>query len=151
MSRERNLKVAPSYISHGVGLFPIDKIKKDDIIFNFNWSDYELFNIEDFSKKKKDYLYQIWGHYNIPISPYFHPVNFLNHSYNPNIKFDDITKNYIAIKDISPTEELSINYKNYHDPLLSKIKVKRLTKKNKNKYKKTMKKLLIGREPHIPR
>ena len=146
----RNVKIKPSKICSGVGLFSIDKILADHIIFNYNSNDYpDRIAIDKYPKKQQEYLFEIWGNKTMPVAPYFHPVNFLNHSYNPTVKYDNITCNYLAIKDLKPDDELTINYTNYNDPLLNifkhtiKEKSKRKSKskrKNKSKSKRKSKK-----------
>ena len=39
----RNVKVGVSKVSYGVGLFPIEKINKGEIVFNFTWDDFPFF------------------------------------------------------------------------------------------------------------
>ena len=137
----RNVKIKPSKVCDGVGLFPIDKILKGDVVFNYINADYpSTFNISKMSHNKKQYLHTLWGVTNmIPTTPIFHPVNFLNHSTAPTVIYEDNTGNYIALRDLQPTDEILINYIGYNDPLHRTIKSQKTMRVKKRLKRQTIK------------
>lgn len=111
-------RVAPSNIS-GAGLIAIADIPKNTkILYNRPiptgsfYSDKELEELnlnKDFIRLMQDY----WCMHNdktfIPDNPnIINPVNFINHSSNPNIK--KIDSHFITLKDIKKGEELLEDY-----------------------------------------
>ena len=123
-SNLRNVKLKPSKICNGVGLFPIEKVLKGEVVLNYLRENYpNTFDISTLSDAIKKYLYTIWGFNNfIPSTQLFHPVNFLNHSENPAVRYDILTGNYIATRDISPNDEITINYIGYNDQVYNSFK-----------------------------
>ena len=123
-ARLRNVRLRPSKICDGVGLFPIDTILKDEVVFNYLKHDHpDAFNISNLSSNVKKYLHTLWGVTNmIPIDTIFHPVNFLNHSAHPTVRYDSLTGNYLANHNLYPEDEITINYVGYNDPLYNTFK-----------------------------
>jgi len=103
-----NTKVDVSKI-HGLGLFALQSISKNDVIAKLNKFDIkvkatdipkEYINFFNFYNSKQGDIYQI----------YFDNMRFMNHSDNPNcIDMED--GSCIALKDIKVGEELTCNYK----------------------------------------
>ena len=122
--RLRNIRLRPSKICDGVGLFPIDTILKDEVVLNYSNHEHpDVFNISSLSTNVKKYLYTLWGITNIiPIDNIFHPVNFLNHSDRPAVRYDSLTGNYLANRNLYPEDEITINYVGYNDPLYNTFK-----------------------------
>jgi len=51
----------------------------------------------------------LWGITNIiPIDNIFHPVNFLNHSDRPAVRYYSLTGNYLANRNLYPEDEITI-------------------------------------------
>lgn len=142
-SNLRNVKLKPSRICDGVGLFPIEKVLKGGVVLNYLHENYpNTFDISTLSDAIKNYLYTIWGFNNfIPSTQLFHPVNFLNHSENPAVRYDILTGNYIANRDISPNDEITINYIGYNNELynsfkhLNKNRTHGVSKKTRRRFK----------------
>lgn len=133
-SNLRNVQIKHSKVCSGVGLFPIDNILKGAVVFNYLNSEYpSTFDISHLSSKKKLYLNNIWGIFNmIPSTPIFHPVNFLNHSVQPTVIYETHTGNYIATRDLNPTDEITINYIGYNNGIYTNFICKK-TKKGGSK------------------
>lgn len=123
-SKLRKVKLKPSKICTGVGLFPIDNILKDDVVFNYlNHEHPNVFNISNLSDNVKNYLQTLWGITNtIPIDNIFHPVNFLNHSDQPTVRYDTLTGNYLANRNLFSKDEITINYDGYNNPVYNTFK-----------------------------
>jgi hypothetical protein len=130
-----NIMIKPSKVCDGVGIFPIIQFNKGDTVLNYTEERYpRSFNITSLHSKKIKYLQSIWGiEDSIPNTVMFHPVNFLNHSNNPNVIYDERTGNYIATRIIKPSQEITINYKGYNDLILKKIKTKKNVKSKRKK------------------
>jgi hypothetical protein len=123
-SRLRNVRLRPSKICDGVGLFPIDTILKDEVVINYlNHEHPDTFDIANLSTNVKKYLYTLWGITNtIPGDNIFHPVNFLNHSDRPTVRYDKLTGNYLTNRILRSHDEITINYVGYNDPLYNTFK-----------------------------
>ena len=123
-SKLRNIKIKPSKICDGVGIFPIDNILKDEVVLNYLNSDHpDDLDISKLSNTIKNYLHTLWGITDMIPSKYiFHPVNFLNHSENPTVRYDDVTGNYLANRNLFPNDEITINYIGYNDMVYNTFK-----------------------------
>ena len=111
----RKVQIKPSKI-HNVGLYPIEDISIGEIVMEFNWEKVKKYiDISNYSEKKKRYWIRLWGtQFNaIPFEQYFHPVNFLNHSDNPNCILMESYQEMILYtqKKIDSHSELTVYYK----------------------------------------
>ncbi len=111
---------------HGVGLRAINDIKKGEKVFYYRTIGTKPLSIKDLLSKnvsqrvidvlkriyysKDDILY-------VHREPVLHHVNFMNHSFDPNMIFDE--GNYIAKRDIKADEEVTLDFtcNNYHSKL----------------------------------
>ncbi len=113
-----NVRLKPSTVCSGVGVFSIIPIEKDTVIFEdvnpdktyIKWSD--LINVD---KRVLDYLNTMCNsdENGIFLSRTVNNINisyFVNHSQNPNIKHDLEKDVYVAIRNIEPDEELLCTY-----------------------------------------
>jgi len=116
------VKAAPSRIAYGVGLFPLQLIPKGETVLHFHWRDHEhTVPIHMFPEAQRDYLRSIWSDA-VPDGLYFHPVNFLNHTaLSPAVYYDDDLGDYIATRDLTPDDEITIDYRGYNEPRLSEF------------------------------
>lgn len=122
--KHRKVQLKPSTI-HNIGLFPIDDILAGEVVIQFAWENIKRYiDISDYSDKKKAYWISLWGVQDnaIPFEQYFHPVNFINHSEQPNIEYDHNTGCYYAIKKLTENDEILLNYKDYNDDVLDDFK-----------------------------
>ena len=117
--------VGPSKI-HGVGIFAIDNIKKDDLIFQYKNNLTKKINkkVLDYigiSKNQQDVLSRMYYANDEAIfikrNQDIHWVNFMNHSKKPNMVYG--LNNYFAKTDIKANEELTVDFSlnNYHPKL----------------------------------
>ncbi|MFW9940838.1 MAG: SET domain-containing protein-lysine N-methyltransferase [Candidatus Thorarchaeota archaeon] len=102
----------------GKGLFAIDKIPKGTVIdiahiiliSNNDWNLIENTVLSNYSFEWDDPKFI--GEYESAIS--LSVSQFINHSYNPNVKYAYDYKNkcieYISLRDISKGEEITVNY-----------------------------------------
>lgn len=106
----------------GIGLFAKEKINKGDVVWLFN-------KVVDLIIKPDkidfyfvpDVLFEFMDTYstNIPnddrVLLCCDNARFINHSFEPNIKSLGALKENIALRDINPDEELTINYEEIDD------------------------------------
>lgn len=114
------VKVAPSKI-HGVGLIAMRDIPKDTVIFYFSYRDFPCIEISKKILQEKippevyEQIIQNWAVTAegviapINVNYEMHFVNFLNHSEEGNIRYEN--ECYIATKDIAKGEEILIDYR----------------------------------------
>ena len=116
---------------HGVGLMAIDDIKKGDRIFYFRTKGTLPISMQNLlenrvSQKVIDVLKRLYYSFGDALflhrEPKLHHVNFINHSANPNVVFEDGW--YIAKQDIKADEEVTLDFldKGYHRKLAFKPK-----------------------------
>lgn len=97
----------------GVGVFSLEKINKGDVV----WVEHPLFyriithfEFEQLPELQKEFIKKHATDY--PNDKYFYldldDTRFLNHSYDPNIRWDK--DKAFAIKDIEIGEEITVNY-----------------------------------------
>jgi SET domain-containing protein len=116
--RQAYVKVAPSPI-HGVGLFAIRDIPKGTDIMHFDYKNCPCIHIKKKVLKDKipkevySQLIKNWAQTKdtvlVPLDfrNQLHFTNFLNHSENPNIRFDN--GRYLSIRKIQKDEEILIS------------------------------------------
>ena len=118
ISKNTKLRLKPSKVCDGVGLFSIVEIKKDEIIFDdvtaddiyIRWDEIpnlrgEVKNyLNSMCNSDKDGLYLSRTPNNINLA------YFVNHSDNPNVFHDLELDRFIAIKDIGVDEEIVCVY-----------------------------------------
>jgi hypothetical protein len=94
-------KIKTCETQKGKSLFAVEKILKDEVIFEFEKS---------FSTKRTTTSMQIDEKLHQESKDPKNVENFINHSCSPNgyINFEDLT--YKALRDIKPGEELTVNY-----------------------------------------
>lgn len=100
----------------GLGLFAKEFIPKDSVVWEFVEGvdiKVSIDRVKQLSEAQQEYF----GKYAWIQGDYYYSscdlTNFVNHSYQPNLKFiDEIV---IAIKDIQPGEELFENYSEFDD------------------------------------
>lgn len=104
----------------GIGLVSEEFVKKGQIMWEYNQKIDLFFNKEDIPKEMKNFFetYAVdCGDGRIFLS--IDNARFMNHSKNPNIKSlgkgSEITKDCIAIRDINPGEEITIDYEDIED------------------------------------
>lgn len=116
-------RLAPSKIHNGgVGVFAIRKIRKDMPLFPGD-NDEMLWVEEKSLPKKRSALRDLYefaviknGRYGCP--PTFNRLTvswYMNHSDEPNVKCKD-DYDFVALKEIKPGEELTVDYSTYNDP-----------------------------------
>ena len=113
------IKLKPSRIIKGeVGAFTMKNFKKGEIIVNSKeFNDNNIMSIDEYNKLDKDNKNLVKAHSTITINKLFipeninnlKPINYFNHSCNPNTGFD-LNDNYVAIKNISKGTELLLDY-----------------------------------------
>ena len=118
ISKNTKLRLKPSKVCDGVGLFSIVEIKKDEIIFDdvtaddvYIWWD----EIPDLRDEVKNYLNSMCnsdkdGLYLSRTPNNINLAYFVNHSDNPNVFHDLELDRFIAIKDIGVDEEIVCVY-----------------------------------------
>lgn len=118
ISKNTKLRLKPSKVCDGVGLFSIVEIKKDEIIFDdvtaddvYIWWD----EIPDLRDEVKNYLNSMCnsdknGFYLSRTPNNINLAYFVNHSDNPNVFHDLELDRFIAIKDIGVDEEIVCVY-----------------------------------------
>ena len=118
ISKNTKLRLKPSKVCDGVGLFSIVEIKKDEIIFDdvtaddvYIWWD----EIPDLRDEVKNYLNSMCnsdknGFYLSRTPNNINLAYFVNHSDNPNVFHDLELDKFIAIKDIGVDEEIVCVY-----------------------------------------
>jgi hypothetical protein len=123
--RKFYIKVAPSKL-HGVGLFALRNIPKDTVILTFSYANFHCVEIKKSLLKQKipkevySQLIKNWSetensvYLPLNINEQLHYVNFLNHSENPNIRFEN--GKYITQRNIIKGEELLVNFKDNYNP-----------------------------------
>ena len=107
----------------GVGIFPIEPIASGEVVFHFHWRDHKHTTpIRKFPPgARREYLRSIWSD-GVPVGIYFHPVNFLNHSaIDATVYYHDDSGDYIATRDLVESDEITIDYRGYNEPRLSKF------------------------------
>ena len=113
-----NVRLKPSKVCSGVGVFSIIPIKKGTVIFkdvkedniHIKWEE-----IKDVDKRVKEYLKIIcnFDEEGIYLSRTVNNINlsyFVNHSDKPNVKHDLDKDVFIALRDIDIDEELVCVY-----------------------------------------
>jgi uncharacterized protein len=117
--RHYYVKVAPSQI-HGVGLFAIRDIPKETVVLTFSYRDFPCVEIRKSvlkDKLPKEVYSQIiknWAETEktifvpVNINQQLHYVNFLNHSKDPNVRYQD--EKYISMRRILKGEEILIDF-----------------------------------------
>ena len=113
-----NVRLKPSKVCSGVGVFSIVEIEKDTVVFEdvnpdktyIKWA--ELIDVD---KRVIDYLNTMCNsdENGIFLSRTVNNINisyFVNHSQTPNIKHDLEKDVYITIRNIEPDEELLCTY-----------------------------------------
>ena len=118
ISKNTKLRLKPSKVCDGVGLFSIVEIKKDEIIFDdvtaddvYIWWD----EIPNLREEVKNYLNSMCnsdknGFYLSRTPNNINLAYFVNHSDNPNVFHDLELDRFIAIKDIGVDEEIVCVY-----------------------------------------
>jgi hypothetical protein len=104
----------------GIGVISVEKIKintivyRDDLNFDILLSQEQVDRMPDTLKSFVDTYCSFIKEYN---SYYVCMDNsrFLNHSFNANLKWDDVDKKYIANRDIDMGEELTSNYTEFDE------------------------------------
>ena len=116
-------RLRPSKIRKGgVGVFAIRQIKKGTSLFSGDND--EMLWVEEKSLPKRprqirklyDFAVVKDGRYGCP--PTFNRLTvawYLNHSKKPNVKWVD-DYDFVALKDIKPGDELTVDYSTYNDP-----------------------------------
>ena len=118
ISKNTKLRLKPSKVCDGVGLFSIVEIKKDEIIFDdvtaddvYIWWD----EIPDLRDEVKNYLNSMCnsdknGLYLSRTPNNINLAYFVNHSDDPNVFHDLTLDRFVAIKDIGIDEEIVCIY-----------------------------------------
>ena len=118
ISKNTKLRLKPSKVCDGVGLFSIVEIKKDEIIFDDVTAD-DIYirwdEIPDLRDEVKNYLNSMCnsdknGLYLSRTPNNINLAYFVNHSDNPNVFHDLELDRFIAIKDIGVDEEIVCVY-----------------------------------------
>ena len=113
-------KLKVSKIS-GLGLFADELVKKNTIIWRFEPSIDLLFSIENIEKlsshaQKQFYNYAFLDKTHCKYMLCGDDARFFNHSNNPNCD-DSLPDKTIALRDIIPGEELTVNYKTFYEDI----------------------------------
>ena len=104
----------------GIGLVCEEFVKKDQIIWKYDSKVDFFFDKKNIPKEMKDFFdkYAVDGGKN-KLFCCLDNTRFMNHSKNPNIKSlgkrNEITKDGIAIRNINPGEEITIDYEELED------------------------------------
>ena len=118
ISKNTKLRLKPSKVCDGVGLFSIMEIKKGEVILDdvtaddvYIWWD----EIPDLHEEVKNYLNSMCnsdrdGLYLSRTTNNINLAYFVNHSDNPNVFHDLELDRFIAIKDIGVDEEIVCVY-----------------------------------------
>ena len=118
ISKNTKLRLKPSKVCDGVGLFSIVEIKKDEIIFDDVTAD-DIYirwdEIPNLRGEVKNYLNSMCnsdknGLYLSRTPNNINLAYFVNHSDNPNVFHDLELDRFIAIKDIGVDEEIVCVY-----------------------------------------
>jgi len=118
ISKNTKLRLKPSKVCDGVGLFSIVEIKKDEIIFDDVTAD-DIYirwdEIPNLRGEVKNYLNSMCnsdkdGFYLSRTPNNINLAYFVNHSDNPNVFHDLELDRFIAIKDIGVDEEIVCVY-----------------------------------------
>jgi len=113
------IRIRPSKLIKGqVGAFALRKFKKGEVIVRAKeFEDDNLMDVAEYNKLDKDTKSLVKAHSTITITTLFvpaninhiKPINFFNHSCNPNVGFDS-DDNYVAIKTIPNGAEFLLDY-----------------------------------------
>ena len=94
----------------GRGVFARRAIRKGEVFETCPVLVLPAGTIEDFSTGFGPYVFE-WGEGKVALALGF--GSLYNHSYRPNARYDDVgpqTKEFTALKDIEPGEEIVVNY-----------------------------------------
>jgi len=128
------VKVAPSPV-HGVGVFAMRDIPKDTLVMRFDYRDFPCVEIKKKLLKQKlhpDVYSQLIKNWAVTedgvivpvnVTQQLHFVNFLNHSDQPNIRFDNCK--YYSTRKIAKDEEIFIDFSADYNPYGIHFKVKK--------------------------
>lgn len=109
-------KLAPSLVCDGVGVFAITEIPSGFILFEDVTSDSNYISFNDIHDTKiANHLKSMCNsdEFGIYLSRSYNNINmsyYINHSDSPNVYHDLVADKYIAIRDITPGEELTCKY-----------------------------------------
>jgi uncharacterized protein len=113
------IRLKPSkVVKGGVGAFTQKNFKKGEIVVNSEeFEDDNVMSVDEYNKLDKETKELVKAHSTIEIDKLYipanlnhiKPINYFNHSCNPNIGFDS-DDNYVAIKNISKGAELLLDY-----------------------------------------
>jgi len=104
------------------GMFPLFPIKKGNPVFHFHWRDHAgTTPANKYPPAVWGYLDRIWASL-VPYRLTFEPVNFLNHSFDqPTVFYNQNSGDYLATRDLTPDDEITINYVGYNDSRLAEF------------------------------
>jgi hypothetical protein len=113
------IKIRPSKIINGeVGAFALRGFKEGEIIVrDEEFGDNNTMSVDKYNKLDKDTKELVKAHSTITVNSvfmpaninYLRPINYFNHSCEPNTGFD-LHGNYIAMKDIPKNNEFLLDY-----------------------------------------
>jgi uncharacterized protein len=113
------IRLKPSKIvKDGIGAFAQKSFKKGEVVVKFEeFEDDNVMSVEEYNKLDKETKELVKAHSTIEIDKLYipanlnhiKPINYFNHSCNPNIGFDE-NDNYVAIKNIAKGAELLLDY-----------------------------------------
>ena len=99
-----------------VGMFPLSPIRAGQCVFHFSWRDHaRTYPADCFRVEAREYMWRVWAGA-LPFSMIFDVVNFLNHTrHQPTVVYDRQTGDYLATRDLSTEDEITIDYVGYND------------------------------------
>jgi len=120
-------RLRPSTVHKGgVGVFAIRKVKKDTRLFlgdneEMLWVEEKAFQKESKQIRKlyddfaiiRNGLYRCPQNFNRLTMAWY--VNEPNEGTRPNVRFDEESSDFFALRDIKPGEELTVDYSTYSD------------------------------------
>lgn len=120
-----NLELKPSKV-HGLGLFTHESIKRGTAVYRHDSKLDIILTATMFvrlDQRDQAFILHYGGidkrlrRYRLP----YDNLRFLNHSDSPNVDYDEATDQIIALRDISPGEEILQDYHDFEDNIGSRF------------------------------
>ena len=99
-----------------VGMFPLHPVAKGTRVFHFLWRDHaRTYRADLFREEVQEYIWRLWAGA-VPEGLTFDVVNFLNHTRRvPTVVYNKLTGDYMATRNLSPDDEIMVDYVGYND------------------------------------
>lgn len=120
-----NLELKPSKV-HGLGVFTQESIKRGAAVYRHDPKLDLILTATRFARldQRDQALILHYGGIDKRLRRYRLPydnLRFLNHSDSPNVGYDEATDQIIALRDISPGEEILQDYRDFEDNIGSRF------------------------------